>query len=112
MVVDGMSFDVTIGAPALESLHAQPDRGRQTLKINVGDLCAELNLDYGISKSKVTLSTTDSKDFIFNSGVLMEISDPDGDVFVVAVVDDVPVVYRGCSWGRYTQNGGQLVRTR
>ena len=90
LVVDGMPFDVSIGALALESLHAQLDLGRQTVKIRVGDLSAELSLNYGISKSKVTRSSTDSEEFKPDSGIITETSDPDEDVFVVAVVNDVP----------------------
>ena len=48
LVVDGMLFDVIIRSPALESLHAQLDLGQ---KFSVGDLSAELNLDYGVSKN-------------------------------------------------------------
>ena len=43
LVVNGMPFDVIIGAPALESLHAQLDLGQQTVKVSVGGLSAEFN---------------------------------------------------------------------
>ena len=84
-----MPFDVFIGAPALESLHSQLDLGRQTVKISMGDLSAERNLHHGISKSKVTRSTTDSEDFTSDPGILTETYGPDGDVFFVAADDDV-----------------------
>ena len=90
LVFNGMPFDVTIGAPALVSLHVQLELGQQTVKVTVGDLTAELNLDYGVSKNKFIGSSTDSEDFISDSGIMTETSDSDGDVFVVAVADHIP----------------------